>query len=80
MVRPMAQPVTAEVWLLLYGLSTDPCIAQDRTYNPIDGRGLKKPVSKEKAFAELIDVVRAYVEARSMSARITCQPMRSVYC
>lgn len=29
------------------------------TYNPIDGRGLKKPVSKEKAFAELIDVIQA---------------------
>ncbi|KAK9812547.1 hypothetical protein WJX73_007972 [Symbiochloris irregularis] len=28
------------------------------TYNPRDGRGLKKPVTKEKAFEELMDVLQ----------------------
>ena len=32
-------------------------LCKNRTYNPEDGRGKKKPVSREKAMNELLEVV-----------------------
>ncbi len=41
-----------------------PCVLCCRTYNPEDGRGMRKPASQEKAMAELVEAVRGGTENR----------------
>jgi hypothetical protein len=47
-------------------------VACTRTYNPKDGRGRKNPASKDKAMAELIDVVSLSFTYSFCTKRIVC--------